>query len=63
MSQSTFVDVAKLPGIADLPPRSKCHFVRAFIAERQGNWLIAAFELNQAVAAEDQETNQADGTT
>jgi hypothetical protein len=63
MNHSPVITVTTLPGIADLPPRAKFHFARALIAERQGNWLIAAFELNQAVVAEDQATDQADGTT
>jgi hypothetical protein len=56
MKQPSVAVAAMLPGIADLRPRTKCHFVSALIAERQGNWLLAAFELKQAVAAEDQET-------
>jgi hypothetical protein len=52
MEHPSVVAVAMLPGIADLAPRPKYHFVRALIAERTGNWLLAAFELKQAVAAE-----------
>ncbi len=58
MEQPSVVTAALLPGIADLKPRTKRHFVSALIAERQGNWLLAAFELRQAVAAEDQETSE-----
>jgi hypothetical protein len=56
MELPSVATTAMLPGIADLKPRTKRHFVSALIAERQGNWLLAAFELKQAVAAEDQET-------
>ena len=57
MEQPLVAAAAMLPGIADLKPRTKRHFVSALIAERQGNWLLAAFELKQAVAAEAQEIN------
>jgi hypothetical protein len=60
MRETSVAAAAMLPGIADLKPRTKRHFVSALIAERQGNWLLAAFELTQAVAAEDQETNEAE---
>jgi hypothetical protein len=55
---TTEATAALLPGIADLPPRTRRHLARAFVAERVGNQLIAAVELTQAVVAEDQETNE-----
>ncbi len=58
MEHYTEVTAAMLPGIADLPPRTRRHLAMAFVAEQVGNYLIAAFELNQAVAAEAQETNE-----
>jgi hypothetical protein len=63
MQHTSVLAAAMLPGIADLAPRPKHHFVRAFIAERTRNWLLAAFELRQAVAAEDQEAADQDGST
>jgi hypothetical protein len=63
MEHTTEATAALLPGIADLPPRTRLHLARAFVAELVGNGVIAAFELTQAVAAEDQETNEPDGTT
>jgi hypothetical protein len=59
---TTEATAAMLPGIADLPPRTRRHLARAFVAEHVGNRLIAAFELTQAVAAEDQETTEPDET-
>jgi hypothetical protein len=53
MTQFTFVEVAQLPGVKDLPPQVRLHFTKALIAEHEGNWLQAEFELNLAVAAED----------
>ena len=53
MTQPTFVEVAKLPGVNDLPPKVRLHFTKALLAEHEGNWLQAEFELNLAVAAED----------
>ncbi len=53
MSQPTFVEVEKLPGVNDLPGKVRLHFAKALQAENEGNWLLAEFELNLAVAAED----------
>jgi hypothetical protein len=53
MTQPTFVEMAKLPGVKDLPPKVRLHFIKALLAEQEGNWLQAEFELNRAVAAED----------
>jgi hypothetical protein len=53
MAQPTFVEVAQLPGVNDLPGKVRLHFVKALQAENEGNWLLAEFELNLAVAAED----------
>jgi hypothetical protein len=53
MYQSKIVEVAKLPGVSDLPKLARLHFCKALIAEQEGNWLEAEFELNLAVAAED----------
>jgi hypothetical protein len=53
MTQPTFVEVAKLPGVKDLPGKVRLHFTKALLAEHEGNWLQAEFELNRAVAAED----------
>jgi hypothetical protein len=53
MNQSPVVAATKLPGISDLPLQAKFHFAKALIAEQEGNWLQAEFELNLAVAAED----------
>jgi hypothetical protein len=53
MYQSKVVEVAKLPGVSDLPKLARLHFCKALIAESEGNWLEAEFELNLAVAAED----------
>jgi hypothetical protein len=52
MEQSTFVEVAKLPGVKDLPGKVRLHFTKALQAENEGNWLQAEFELNLAVEAE-----------
>jgi hypothetical protein len=53
MSHPTFVEVAQLPGVNDLPGKVRLHFTKALQAENEGNWLLAEFELNLAVAAED----------
>jgi hypothetical protein len=53
MTQSTLVEMGKLPGVKDLPPKVRLHFSKALLAEQEGNWLQAEFELNLAVAAED----------
>jgi hypothetical protein len=53
MTQSTFVEMAQLPGVKDLPGKVRLHFTKALQAENEGNWLQAEFELNLAVAAED----------
>ena len=53
MSQPEFIEVAQLPGVNDLPGKVRLHFIKALQAENEGNWLLAEFELNLAVAAED----------
>jgi hypothetical protein len=53
MTQHTLLEMAKLPGVKDLPPKVRLHFIKALLAEMEGNWLQAEFELNLAVAAED----------
>jgi hypothetical protein len=53
MTQPTFVEVAKLPGVKDLSPQVRLHFTKALIAEREGNITLAEAELHRAVAAED----------
>lgn len=53
MSQPAFVEVAQLPGVNDLPGKVRLHFTKALQAENEGNCLLAEFELNLAVAAED----------
>ena len=58
MEHHTEVTAAMLPGIADLPRLTRFHLARAFVAELVGNGLIAAFELQQAVAAEELETSE-----
>jgi hypothetical protein len=62
MEHPTEVTAAMLPGIVDLPRLTRFHLARAFVAEQVGNRLIAAFELHQAVAAEELETSTPDGT-
>jgi hypothetical protein len=52
MNQSKAVAATKFPGIADLPFQVKYHFAQALIAEQDGEYLIAEFELNRAVEAE-----------
>jgi hypothetical protein len=58
MEHPTEVTAAMLPGIADLPRLTRFHLARVFVAEQVGNWLLAAFELHQAVAAEELETSE-----
>jgi hypothetical protein len=53
MTQPTFIEVAQLPGVKDLPGKVRLHFIKALQAENEGNWLQAEFELNLAVVAED----------
>jgi hypothetical protein len=53
MSQPEFIEVTQLPGVNDLPGKVRLHFIKALQAENEGNWLLAEFELNLAVAAED----------
>jgi hypothetical protein len=38
--------------VKDLPGKVRFHFSKALIAEQEGNWLVAEFELNRAVVAE-----------
>ena len=61
MTQSTLVEMAKLSGVKDLPPKVRLHFIKALLAERESNWLQAEFELNLAVAAEDAISRPAPG--
>jgi hypothetical protein len=37
MAESTLLEVARLPGISDLPLQVKWHFAKALIAEMEGN--------------------------
>ena len=53
MTQSTILEVAKLPGVKDLPPQVRLHFIKALTAEREGNVTLAEVELHRAVEAED----------
>jgi hypothetical protein len=53
MTQPTFVELAKLPGVKDLPGKVRLHFIKALIAEREGNTTLAEVELHRAVEAED----------
>jgi hypothetical protein len=62
MNQSKVVAATKLPGIADLPLHAKCHFAKALLAEQDGEYLLAEFELHRAVA-EEAAANEQDGNT
>jgi hypothetical protein len=53
MTQPTLLEVAKLPGVKDLPPKVRLHFSKALIAEIEGNMTLAEVELHLAVVAED----------
>jgi hypothetical protein len=53
MTQPTLLEVAKLPGVKDLPGKVRLHFAKALIAEREGNTALAEVELHRAVEAED----------
>jgi hypothetical protein len=53
LTQPKFVELAQLPGVKDLPGKVRLHFTKALQAENEGNWLLAEFELNLAMAAED----------
>jgi hypothetical protein len=52
MTQPTFIEVAQLPGVNDLPGKVRLHFVKALIAEMEGNVTLAEVELHLAVEAE-----------
>jgi hypothetical protein len=52
MTQPTFVEMAKLPGVKDLPGKVRLHFTKALQAENEGNTTLAEVELHRAVAAE-----------
>jgi hypothetical protein len=52
MAQPTLVEMAKLPGVKDLPAKVRLHFVKALIAEMEGNTTLAEVELHRAVEAE-----------
>jgi hypothetical protein len=54
MLQPKILAVTKLPGIADLPRRARLHFAKALIAEQDGEYLVAEYELSLAVAAEEE---------
>jgi hypothetical protein len=49
MLHSKVIAATKLPGISDLPRRARLHFAKAYIAEQDGEYLIAEFELNRAL--------------
>jgi hypothetical protein len=51
--------VTTLPGIADLPLQAKYHFAKALLAEQEGEYLLAEFELHRALAAEATANQQA----
>jgi hypothetical protein len=53
MVQSKLLELAKLPGVSDLPLRVKSHFIKALLAEMEGDAATAEYELNRAVEAED----------
>jgi hypothetical protein len=53
LTQPKFVELAQLPGVKDLPGKVRLHFTKALQAENEGNWLLAEFELNLTMAAED----------
>jgi hypothetical protein len=53
MAQPTLHEVAKLPGVKDLPPKVRLHFIKALLAEVEGNMTLAEVELHLAVVAED----------
>jgi hypothetical protein len=46
------VAAIKLPGISNLPRGARLHFAKAYVAEQDGEYLTAEFELNRAVAEE-----------
>jgi hypothetical protein len=48
----SLINVAKEPGIADLPLRARGAFAKAIIAERKGDHDEAEKQLEKAVAAE-----------
>jgi hypothetical protein len=52
MAQPTFVELAKLPGVIDLPAKVRLHFTKALIAEMEGNTTLAEVELHRAVVVE-----------
>jgi hypothetical protein len=52
MDESKIVEVAKLPGVKDLPVQVRWRFAKALIAEREGNTTLAEVELHRAVEAE-----------
>ncbi len=54
MNQSKVVAATKLLGIADLPLHAKYHLAKALIAEQEGEYLVSEYELNLAVAAEEE---------
>ena len=59
MTQPSFVEVAQLPGVNDLPGKVRLHFTKALIAEQEGNTTQAEVELNLAVEAEAAYSNPA----
>jgi hypothetical protein len=53
MNQSQLLEIARLPGVSDLPVQVKWHIAKALIAEMEGYTSRAESELNLAVEAED----------
>jgi hypothetical protein len=45
--------ITTLPGIVDLPLQAKYHFAKVLLAEQEGEYLLAEFELHRAVAADE----------
>ena len=54
MLQPKVLAVTKLPGISDLPRRARLHLAKALLAEQDGEYLVAEYELSLAVAAEEE---------
>jgi hypothetical protein len=54
MLQPRVLAASKLPGISDLPRRARLHLAKALIAEEDGEYLVAEYELSLAVAAEEE---------
>jgi hypothetical protein len=54
MLDSRVVAAIKLPGISDLSRSTRLHLAKALIAEQDGEYLVAEYELSLAVAAEEE---------